>query len=345
VSDIDPRRYLLSEADSRRIFRDQIVPEELAVAATQDNPVVVFVAGQPGAGKTQTTDDIKEQLDRRGGAVVVNSDYYKPYHPEYNRLLAEDDRTAAPYTSMDGRRWMAQAEEYLIAHRADTIIETTMRDPGDFIEPAKMFRDAGYRVEVAIMAVPEPLSRLGIVHRYHDQVQQLGHGRLTPRANHDASYRGVLDAAEVIDRERIVDVASVLRRGKEQVAVNYLHADGQWHWPDRSISQAVTAERTRSWTPQETQAFTTTIAKLRAEMGPDWHRELGEIATMAAPLRAATPKPAVAASDVQAPPRRAAMVRRKVEDRAHQPAPAPHRDAAHRRHEPRPPRPEGPTLR
>ncbi|GAA4263922.1 hypothetical protein GCM10022255_112850 [Dactylosporangium darangshiense] len=60
---------------------------------------------------------------------------------------------------------MAAAERHLIEHRVDTIIETTMRDPGDFVEPARMFRDAGYRVEAVIMAVPEPLSRLGIVDR------------------------------------------------------------------------------------------------------------------------------------------------------------------------------------
>jgi hypothetical protein len=34
-----------------------------------------------------------------------------------------------------GRRWMAQAEAHLIANRVDTIIETTMRDPGDFADP------------------------------------------------------------------------------------------------------------------------------------------------------------------------------------------------------------------
>lgn len=122
--------------------------------------------------------------------MIVNPDFYKPFHPEYHRLLDEDDRTAAPYTSMDGRRWMAVAEAYLIEHSIDAIIETTMRDPGDFAEPAAMFRAAGYRVEAAIMAVPEPLSRLGIVHRYHKQVQETGRGRLTARSNHDASYEG-----------------------------------------------------------------------------------------------------------------------------------------------------------
>jgi UDP-N-acetylglucosamine kinase len=284
MSDVDPYRYLLSEQDSERIFQQHIVPDELRVGVRQDRPVVVFVAGQPGSGKTKTTEAVKQHLDRRGGAVIVNSDFYKPYHPEYDRLLATDDRTAAPYTSLDGRRWMAAAEQFLIANRIDTIIETTMRDPGDFLEPARAFRDAGYRVEAAILAVPEPLSRLGILHRYHDQVQQLGHGRLTARSNHDASYTGVIQAARAIDQERLVDVATVYRRGNVQLGINYLTGPGQWRWPDVSIAQLVDAERHRPWSTDEVKAFVGTVGQLAGEMGPQWHPELRDISAQAVAL-------------------------------------------------------------
>jgi len=71
------------------------------------------------------------------------------------------------------------------------LIETTMRDPGDFAEPARMFRDAGYRVETAILAVPESLSRLGI-QRYEEQRRGKGHGRLTLQST--ASFTSAIDA-------------------------------------------------------------------------------------------------------------------------------------------------------
>jgi hypothetical protein len=51
LSEVDPRRYLLSEAAARRIFEEEILPEELAAGTPQAAPCVVFVAGQPGAGK------------------------------------------------------------------------------------------------------------------------------------------------------------------------------------------------------------------------------------------------------------------------------------------------------
>ncbi|WP_432973768.1 zeta toxin family protein [Dactylosporangium sp. CA-233914] len=280
---IDPRRYLLSDEQSQRIFNTRIVPNELARGVPQDDPIVVFVAGQPGAGKTRTTQAVQDRLDERGGAVVVNSDFYKPYHPQYGRLLAEDDRNAAPYTSMDGRRWMAAAERHLIEHRVDTIIETTMRDPGDFVEPAQMFRDAGYRVEAVIMAVPEPLSRLGIVDRYHTQVAEQGHGRLTARENHDASYRGVLEAARAIDEDRIVDAVDVYRRGGDRLYGNDLTPDGEWREAPAAAA-AIESERARPWTPAETQRFAGDVERVAAGAGPQWRPELAGITSLAEPL-------------------------------------------------------------
>jgi UDP-N-acetylglucosamine kinase len=61
LSEIDPRRYLLSEAAARRIFEEEILPEELA-GTPQAAPCVVFAAGQPGAGKTTTTETVVDRL-------------------------------------------------------------------------------------------------------------------------------------------------------------------------------------------------------------------------------------------------------------------------------------------
>ncbi len=313
----DPRRYLLSDADSDRIFRGQIIPRELAHGVPQTDPVVVFVAGQPGAGKTKTTQMIQARLDERGGAIGINSDFYKPFHPQYARLLREDDRNAAAYTSMDGRRWMAAAEHWAIEHRVDALIETTMRDPGDFAEPARMFRDAGYRVEVAVLAVPEAQSRLGIVHRYHEQVATMGHGRLTLTANHDAAYTGVLQAATDIDHNRTVDAVAVYRRGNIELYANHLRSDGAWNAPP-GARRAIEAERHRPWTPEETRRFIGTLEHLSEQMGPEWRPHLAEIAVLARPFatadatsRAAPGRPTVS---TEAPARRTPAPRHQRPD-------------------------------
>jgi UDP-N-acetylglucosamine kinase len=280
LSDIDPRRYLLSEAAARRIFEERVVPRELAVGTPQAAPHAVFVGGQPGAGKTLTARAVVDRLRKRGTSIVVNSDFYKPFHPEYRRLLAEDDKTAAAYISLDGRRWKAMAEQYLRDRRVDVVSETTMRDPGDFLEPARVFDEAGYQSEAVIIAVPQAMSRLGIVARYHEQVQATGHGRLTLRANHDGSYAGLLHAAREIDEHFLVDRVAVIRRGNELLYSNEPRGPGQWKQPPGTVA-AIDAERSQTWSIAQAQRFLGDLQRLGEQLGTEWQPELRSIRELA----------------------------------------------------------------
>src|SRR5207249_1727336 len=47
-------QHLLDEAESARIFRERIVPDQLN-GVPQEQPIVVFVGGQPGDGKASIT--------------------------------------------------------------------------------------------------------------------------------------------------------------------------------------------------------------------------------------------------------------------------------------------------
>ena len=126
---IDPaevERHRLSDAENRRIFRERIVPDLLAGRVEQETPTVVFLVGQPGAGKSRVTEMVAGALNRHGGFADVDSDLYKPYHPAYARLMAEDDTLMAAYTRADGRAWMAQAEAYVREHGLHAIIQETI---------------------------------------------------------------------------------------------------------------------------------------------------------------------------------------------------------------------------
>jgi len=120
--------------------------------------------------------------------------------------MQHDEANASGCTSLDARRWRDQAQQYLITHRADAVIETTMRGDADVVEPAVRFGDAGYHVEAVILAVPEASSRLGILQRFDQQRREQGSGRLTLTSTHDAAYRGILHAGDRIDAERLVGV-------------------------------------------------------------------------------------------------------------------------------------------
>lgn len=86
---------LLSALESDDVLQGVILPTATKNAVRQDQPVVVIVGGQPGAGKTWISDLVQAALDRRGGAVRIGRDLYKAAHSRYAELLADDVRTAA----------------------------------------------------------------------------------------------------------------------------------------------------------------------------------------------------------------------------------------------------------
>jgi UDP-N-acetylglucosamine kinase len=277
---VDRTRYALSEENNERIFREQIIPDELAGTA-QQRPMVVFVAGQTGAGKTSVTAVVENALARRGAAVNINLDTYKPRHPDYRRLVEENDATAGAYTSIDGHKWMEKAEAYARAQRFDVVMESAMRDPRDFEEPARRFRADGYQVEVVIVAVHESLSRLGALDRYLQQVHDSGRGRIIDPQIHDACYRGVLRSADAIDAERLADRVFVVRRDGHLVYANQLGSDGHWQQP-AATRAAIDSERNRPWTEQETHRYASTMRRLAELVRGIPNRSTQELATLEA---------------------------------------------------------------
>jgi len=277
-------RHRLPEDENRAIFRDEIVPDLLAGRATQEIPTVVFLIGQPGAGKSRVTDMVADVLNKRGGFVDVDSDLYKPYHPEYDALMAQDDTLMAAYTRADGRAWMAQAEQYVRDNGLNAVIQETSQDGAAVAEKMAAYREAGARVEALAMGVPEAMSNQGIVHRYHEQVRERGQGRLTVQANADQSYSGILDLAVRVDDGRLADQTAVFRRGEAEPRYsNALSSAGEWQAPP-AFRAAIEAERVRPWTQKETADFVAAQTKLRAGMGREWAGRLDRIENLAKPL-------------------------------------------------------------
>ncbi|MFJ2577120.1 zeta toxin family protein [Kitasatospora aureofaciens] len=62
----------LHPGEGARILAEEILPAVLHGAVAQERPVVVFVAGQAGSGKTLVVDLVHAALARRGQAVRVD---------------------------------------------------------------------------------------------------------------------------------------------------------------------------------------------------------------------------------------------------------------------------------
>ncbi|GJF04271.1 zeta toxin family protein [Pseudonocardia sp. D17] len=138
------RSYQLSADDNDRVFRRDIVPSELELVPSQEQPIVVFLIGQPGAGKSATADEIRDVFGD-GGFVEVDSDIYKAYHPRYAEILRLDDTLMAAAIGPDGRAWMAKVQDYVRAHRLNALVHEIAQNPDYLVATATKYRDAGYR--------------------------------------------------------------------------------------------------------------------------------------------------------------------------------------------------------
>jgi hypothetical protein len=295
VSDADAGRYQLSVEENRRIFDEEIVPEKLATVGSPTGvPTVVFLVAQQGAGKSRTGHHLGARLDDLGGFVEVDSDLYKPYHPDYHRLLNKDDRLMALYTRPDGQAWMRQVQDYVREHRLNALVHEVGSNPPGNAEALASYRAAGHRVEAVLLAVPEAMSRQGILNRYHEQVADRGHGRLTVRANADAAYRGLLELADLIDRDRLVDAVTVYRRGDTAPRyANELDANGAWRARPQ-LRAVIETERTRPWTALETAQFLDTHQVLASgRRPPEWSPEITAVLQREAPHELAARRPNV----------------------------------------------------
>ncbi|MFE7617291.1 zeta toxin family protein [Streptomyces sp. NPDC057496] len=274
------------------LFAEAIVPELTAGAVAQEHPVAVFVAGQAGSGKTIVMDLVHSALEQRGGAVRVDRDAYKAFHPDYSAFLAEDVRTAGVRVRPETYAWQAEVEAHARGCRFDVVAEEALADPAGWLATLSVYRAAGYRVEVVALAVPEAVSQLGVLDRYLRLAEE-GRARYVGWDNHDACAAALPAVLADVEAGHLADRVLVVRRGGQVLYANELGASGRWRRP-AGARKALLAERARPWGAAETGVFRRQLADAdrRAHdpsLPEDWalaaRRDSEHAAALAEPVR------------------------------------------------------------
>lgn len=283
---------------SQEVLTGTVLPSVLGGAVPQPEPVrpvVVFVAGQAGSGKTLVADLVHAALERRGGAVRVDRDAYKNIHPHYAALLSEDVRTAGVRVRSETYRWQAEVEARVRAGRYDAVVEAPLAHPQEFLAGMAAYRQAGYRVELVALAVPEAVSQLGILDRYLHLAQE-GRARYVSWDNHDQCAAALVDTLSMVEAAHLADRVFVVRRSTEtalEAVYDNELASGQWCRP-AGAARAVLAERSRPWDARETGRFRRQLADADRRLTDprlpeDWtlavRRDTERAAALAEPVR------------------------------------------------------------
>lgn len=200
------------------------------------------------------------------GAVVVNGDDLRRFHPAYEQTMNRDPFRMPEVTAAAAGAWVGMSTEYLRATGTSAIVETTLRNETMLRGEFEAFRAAGFETELRVVAVPLPVSRAGTVARYVEQVKDYGTGRWTPGAAHDeaaANVRGTvrkLVAAGAVDRvvvqDRDGDVILDARAAAGGADLGERVAEAVDHARD---VRSLTAEQARDWVRYTTEALRETV--------------------------------------------------------------------------------------
>ncbi|WP_308343633.1 zeta toxin family protein [Streptomyces sp. MK37H] len=269
--------HRLSVEEHQWIYDELIVPS-LGPITGQEQPVVVYVMGQPGAGKTRIAQILRSLRD----PVHITGEIFKQVHPDYPQLLREEPRTASARIRTDYRAWQAWAEAHVRDRRGDMVIEITPESAAPFAARAAVDRQAGYRVQLVALAVREADSRQGTAARYARLNLQDIPARFTTAAGHNACVDVLPETVALAEQLAVVDEVVTMRRDAHPLYRN--HLTDQERWARRpAAGLAVTAEHHRPYTLEEAAAFWATQRWLHTAV-PQYRDDLVAIARLACPL-------------------------------------------------------------
>ena len=158
--------------------------------ANTSKPVVTFIVGQPAAGKSRMI----ERLQQERPGVMIDSDEIRQMHPRVDEIVAHDPVRWDVLANAPVGYVVPRVLDWARGEGYNVYLENTLTNPDQVRQTIDEFRQAGYKVELAVIAVPEIMSRISIGIRYarglhrHD-----GRPRWTALAAHDTAYQAIPD--------------------------------------------------------------------------------------------------------------------------------------------------------
>ncbi|WP_320949905.1 zeta toxin family protein [Fusobacterium sp.] len=209
-----------------------------------ENPKVVLLGGQPGAGKS----GLENMVNIKKNYVSISGDDYREYHPRFKEINLEYGREASKYT----QQWAAEITEKLIKElrkeKYNLIIEGTLRTAELPLKEANAFKKAGYNVELNVVVVKPEKSRLGTLERYEAMLKQGKVPRMTPKEHHDLVVNNIGNNLEIIYNSKAFDNIKLFDR-ENNLLYNYKEN------PDVNPKDILNKEFNRVWKKEEIEKF------------------------------------------------------------------------------------------
>lgn len=220
----DPRRHVLPADEHDRVLRG--IRRLVVAGPASASPTLTVLGGLPGSGKST----LARMLLAGRDAALISADSLSEFHPHWPRLLREDDSTAGSYVRDDAVRWVEEALHHARELRRDVLFDTALADPDRARSMLTRFRDAGYTIDVVLVAAPAAMSELGVLHRYLTDRGLRGGARFVD--NPSSLFPGILMSVRTVLDERLAHTIAVYTRESNAfVFRTALGPAGRWTAP------------------------------------------------------------------------------------------------------------------
>jgi hypothetical protein len=183
-----------------------------------DVPQVAFIGGQPGSGKSRTINNVLKSI---GDGLAIDSDELRLLHPDIARISQLDPLRMDVLSNGPVGEWTKALITHIREQRFNVVIENTFARSEIMAAEAKNFERAGYQCSFIALAVPELVSRLGIVNRYRAAVQGGNIPRWTSEVSHTNAYAGIKTTVqELLSLGTTPEVTIVSRFGDQNILVD-----------------------------------------------------------------------------------------------------------------------------
>ena len=183
---------------------------------TVDNPKLILLGGQPASGKSSAIEGVVK-LYGKDNIVVLNSDDYKEYYPNYSTIVAKDPNKITeihPYSN----HVLGEVLKETAPRSINTLLEGTMRSSEYPLQVAEGFKSCGYNVEAYFVSSNGYSSTVGHLERFETEVADRGFGRAVPQAHHDNAYNHIPGTIEKLVNSGKIDSIKIVDRNSNEIA-------------------------------------------------------------------------------------------------------------------------------
>lgn len=201
----------LTEEKIKQIYNEKIKPKFFDSVSVSDNKTVVFLGGQPGAGKSYLKGLSIENLTTKS-AVVIDSDLLRQHHPNH-AMIAEKD---VYNLDKECYKWGTMLISDAVKENKNLVFDGTLGGNLDqTLKTIAELKAKEYKVNLSVLATNDVISKIGVTWRYEQQKAQWGKGRDVEMSYHDQIYQRLPDNLHEIIKSNYVDELKIFARDNQ----------------------------------------------------------------------------------------------------------------------------------